>query len=169
MNAMVERIDDLGKGAWIGLMVLAFILFFPLGLALLAFLIWSGRMGCRSYSHQPAYGAAGVWGDNGRQNGDWQERQRSRIEQKIAHLQDKLARWGKATGGGARAGFAPTGNAAFDEYRDSTLKRLEDEAAEFQDFLKRLRAARDKEEFDAYMTQRRNGVVTPSDSGNPNN
>ena len=34
-----------GETAWIVLMVLGFILFWPLGLAILAYLIWSGRMG----------------------------------------------------------------------------------------------------------------------------
>ena len=42
------RMDDMGQAAWIGLLVLSFILFWPAGLALLAFLIWSGRMGCGS-------------------------------------------------------------------------------------------------------------------------
>jgi hypothetical protein len=37
-------LDDRGKGAWIAAMVLAFILFWPLGLALLAYMIWSKRM-----------------------------------------------------------------------------------------------------------------------------
>jgi hypothetical protein len=46
MAEIAAKIDDLGKAAWIGLMVLAFILFWPAGLALLAYLIWSGRMGC---------------------------------------------------------------------------------------------------------------------------
>ena len=44
-------LDDRGKGAWIAAMVLAFILFWPLGLALLAYMIWSKRMfskGCAS-------------------------------------------------------------------------------------------------------------------------
>ena len=37
-------LDDKGKGAWIAAMVLAFILFWPVGLALLAYMIWSKRM-----------------------------------------------------------------------------------------------------------------------------
>ena len=37
-------LDDRGKGAWIALMVLGFIFFWPLGLALLAYMIWSKRM-----------------------------------------------------------------------------------------------------------------------------
>ena len=43
--------DDKGKGAWIAAMVLGFILFWPLGLALLAYMIWSKNMfrsGCRA-------------------------------------------------------------------------------------------------------------------------
>jgi hypothetical protein len=43
---LVAKLDDMGKPAWIGVLVLAFILFWPVGLAVLAYLIWSGRMGC---------------------------------------------------------------------------------------------------------------------------
>lgn len=37
-------LDDRGKGAWIALMVLSFIFAWPLGLAILAYMIWSKRM-----------------------------------------------------------------------------------------------------------------------------
>jgi hypothetical protein len=37
-------LDARGKGAWIAAMVISFILFWPVGLALLAYLIWSKRM-----------------------------------------------------------------------------------------------------------------------------
>ncbi|MEO0936834.1 MAG: DUF2852 domain-containing protein [Pseudomonadota bacterium] len=37
-------LDERGKGAWIAAMVLGFIFFWPLGLALLAYMIWSKRM-----------------------------------------------------------------------------------------------------------------------------
>ena len=37
-------LDDRGKGAWIAAMVIGFILFWPLGLALLAYMMWSKRM-----------------------------------------------------------------------------------------------------------------------------
>ena len=46
MTEVVERIDDYGRPAWIALMVVGFILFWPIGLAILGFLLWSGRMGC---------------------------------------------------------------------------------------------------------------------------
>jgi hypothetical protein len=42
---LVTRIDDIGKPAWIALMIAGFILFWPVGLAILGFLLWSGRMG----------------------------------------------------------------------------------------------------------------------------
>ena len=37
-------LDSRGKGAWIAAMVLSFIIFWPLGLAVLAYMIWSKRM-----------------------------------------------------------------------------------------------------------------------------
>jgi len=43
---LVAKLDDMGKPAWIALMILGFVLFWPFGLAVLAYLIWSGRMGC---------------------------------------------------------------------------------------------------------------------------
>ena len=49
-----------------------------------------------------------------------------------------------------------SGNVAFDEYREDTLRRLEEEQREFRDFLTRLRMAKDKAEFDQFMTERRN-------------
>jgi hypothetical protein len=36
------------------------------------------------------------------------------------------------------------------------LRRLEEEATEFQSFLQRLRHAKDKAEFDQFMSERRN-------------
>ena len=43
-------LDTKGKGAWIAAMVLGFIFFWPVGLALLAYMIWSKRMFSRSSS-----------------------------------------------------------------------------------------------------------------------
>jgi hypothetical protein len=48
-----------------------------------------------------------------------------------------------------------SGNKAFDTYRSDTLRRLEEEEKEFREFLTRLRAAKDKAEFDQFMTDRR--------------
>ena len=35
---LIDKIDDIGKPAWIALMVLSFIVFWPIGLALLIYL-----------------------------------------------------------------------------------------------------------------------------------
>ena len=59
-----------------------------------------------------------------------------------------------------------SGNRAFDEYREETLKRLEEEQKEFKDFLDRLRFAKDKTEFDQFMTERRNRPA-PSNEPSP--
>lgn len=67
MGTIVARLDELGMAAWIGLMVISFILFWPVGLAVLAFLIWSGRMGC--------------W-KNGRGAGRWQHEFKSRMQER---------------------------------------------------------------------------------------
>jgi hypothetical protein len=59
-------------------------------------------------------------------------------------------------------GFAGSGNAAFDAYKREQLKRLdeerrrlEDEQRAFRDFLERLRQAKDQDEFDRFMAERR--------------
>jgi hypothetical protein len=122
---IVARIDEHGKAAWIALMVLGFILFWPLGLALLFYLIWSGRMGCRKH------GGPGRWyyGGDRQPGGGWS------------------GRWGFNR-------QESSGNRAFDEYRMETLKRLEEEQKEFKEFLDRLRHAKDKAEFDQFMADR---------------
>ncbi len=150
MSEVVAKLDDMGQAAWIAVMVLGFVVFWPIGLAILAYLLWSGRMG---------RGCNSSWGDGS-----------SRWERKMARFQDKMERWqgrggtadrGQRFAGGFggqnfSAGFAPSGNRAFDEYRAATLRRLEEEHGEFKSFLDRLREAKDKAEFDQFMADRRN-------------
>lgn len=111
-------LDARGKGAWIAAMVLGFIFVWPVGLALLAYMIWSKRMFNRSAFHT------------------------------------------------RRRNHAPwtSGNTAFDAYRDETIRRLEDEQGAFEAFLKRLRDAKDKQEFDAFMDERVNSNAADRDS-----
>lgn len=47
-----------------------------------------------------------------------------------------------------------SGNASFDAYRTDMLTRLETEQANFENFLHRLRDAKDKSEFDQFMDDR---------------
>jgi hypothetical protein len=134
MTEVVARLDDWGTPAWIGVMVLGFIVFWPIGLAILAYMIWSGRMGCSAR----------------RKASDWQQRVAGKWER-------KMERWGMQ----AKA-YQPTGNHAFDEYRQDTLRRLEQEAEEFQAFLDRLRMAKDKSEFEQFMADRKGRPANPS-------
>ena len=43
-SAAENWLDQRGKGAWIAAMILGFVVFWPLGLAILAYMIWSKRM-----------------------------------------------------------------------------------------------------------------------------
>lgn len=140
---ITARIDEYGVWAWVGVMVLGFVIWWPLGLAALAFILITGRfgMGCRSY------------GDR------WQH--------KMDRLQWKMDRM-RARMHGGEHGWAPSsGNRAFDEYRTETLKRLEDEQREFKEFLDRLRFAKDKTEFDQFMAERRNRPANDEPKGEP--
>ena len=66
---------------------------------------------------------------------------------------------GRNTSGGMEASHI--GHSAFEEYRAQTLQRLDQEQREFQEFIARLRAAKDKEEFEQFITDRR---IRPSSS-----
>jgi len=79
----------------------------------------------------------------------------------------RWAGWQNAPGPGAGwknwfgAERPSSGNRAFDEYREETLRRLEEEQKEFAEFLERLRFAKDKAEFDQFMNERRNRPSAP--------
>lgn len=115
------------RPAWtpltIAMMVLGFIIWWPLGLAMLAYILWGDKMG--------------------------------------AAVDDTVAE-AKRAFRDVRTQASPTsGNAAFDEYRRAELKRLEEERRkleverrEFEDYVRSLRMARDKEEFDRFMAER---------------
>jgi Protein of unknown function (DUF2852) len=137
--SIAAKLDDLGKPAWITLMILSFMAYWPAGLAVLAFLIWSGRM--RAWKH----GGCGRW-----QGGQWREQ-----------WQEARDRW-RGTGRGTGWGGSSSGNHAFDEYRSETLRRLEEEQREFREFLDRLRQAKDKAEFDDFMAQRGRSNSNPN-------
>lgn len=126
--SLVAYADDLPKPVLITFMVLGFIVFWPIGLAVLAYLFWSGRMGCSSNRSFRKHGFK-----------NWSAR---------------------------RSTFQSSGNMAFDEYREETLKRLEEEYNEFQSFMERLRRAKDQEQFDRFMSER-NGASSRASSSQP--
>lgn len=112
-------LDARGRGAWIAAMVAGFVVFWPIGLALVAYMTitskWQLARGCSRHKGMRGMG------------------------------------WRAMRG---------TGNAAFDAYKEDTLRRLEEEQQAFEDFLRRLREAKDKAEFDQFMDERsrRNGT-----------
>lgn len=109
-------LDNRGKGAWIAAMILGFVFFWPIGLALLAYMIWSKRVFSKNCAHR--------------------------------HNHDHAAF------NAYRNGFRSTGNTAFDAYKADTLSRLQREQEEFEAFLERLRASKDKSQFDQYLDER---------------
>ncbi|KUF08830.1 DUF2852 domain-containing protein [Pseudoponticoccus marisrubri] len=54
-------LDSKGKGAWIAAMVLGFIFFWPVGLALLAYMIWSKKMFSKSCRHSKHASRRQAW------------------------------------------------------------------------------------------------------------
>lgn len=113
---MLAKLDEFGKPAWIILTLAAFWAFPPAGLAVLAYLAYTGRLAAMRRE------APGTW----------------------RNIRTTMSQ-----------GFAPrSGNEAFDAYRADTLRRLEEEQAEFIEYLERLRKARDKQEFDQFMAER---------------
>ncbi len=113
--------------ATIALMVIGFMVFWPLGLAMLAYIIWGDRL-------------------------DGFKRDVNRATDGI------FAGCRKAS---YRAS-APTGNVAFDDWREKELERLDEERrrldetlAEFDEYARELRRAKDQEEFDRFMRERR--------------
>ncbi len=134
---LTTKLDNIGTPAWIAVMILGFFVWWPLGLATLAFMFWSrriGSMGCH------ARGSA-------------------RWENKMQRMQERMDRVrGRMEGGSQWWSRSPSsGNSAFDEYKTETLRRLEDEQREFRAFLDQLRTSKDRAEFDAFMANRRRG------------
>lgn len=126
------------RGRWsalnIVLMIVGFAVFWPLGLAVLAWIIWGDEIG--------------------RMTADLKGQFRAMKDSAPFRSMSEAAPFGN--------GLRSTGNAAFDEYRGRELARLEEERrrldammAEFDDFLRELHRARDQEEFDRFMEAHR--------------
>jgi hypothetical protein len=118
-------------------MILGFMVWWPIGLAVIVFKIWQKKTG-----YQGDLAAA--------------------VREKMAEARGFARQW---DGAFSRGGFGvrQTGNVAFDEWRTAEINRLEEERRklevaerEFADHLANLRRARDREEFDRFMNARRN-------------
>ena len=121
----------------IALMVLGFVIFWPLGLAMLAYILWGEMFGGSADKVERFANRSRGWAEKCGRNGG------------------PFARQGFGGFGGT------SGNAAFDEYRAEQLRRLEEERKRldeevnaFHEHMRNLRMARDREEFDRFMRDR---------------
>ena len=128
--------------ATIALMVIGFMVFWPLGLAMLAYIVWGDRLD--GFKRDVNRATDGIFA--GCRRGS-----------------DKAARWGH--------GSARTGNVAFDDWREKELARLDEERQrldeareEFESYARELRRAKDQEEFDRFMAER-NRSTAPAKRG----
>lgn len=133
MTASRSMIRPAWTPATIALMVLGFMLHPVLGFAMLAYIIWGDRL----------------------------EGMSSDIREATDNLAAKFGRDGNAEGTFRSGSFGRTGNAAFDDWREAELKRLDEERkkldearAEFDEYVRELRRARDEEEFEAFRNRR---------------
>ncbi len=124
-------------------MVLGFIVYWPIGLAVLGWKFWQKKSG---YSGDIVSFGREKW-------------------EKWANWARGSNRGGFAVNNWAASGFGmgSSGNRAFDEWRTTELARLEEERQklvaaerEFAEFMENLRHARDREEFDRFMDAHRN-------------
>jgi Protein of unknown function (DUF2852) len=120
-------------------MVLGFVVFWPIGLAVLGWKIWQRKSG---YQGDIVSFGREIWARRGRFAAG---------ERSFAPIY--------SDGFAGHAGSS--GNAAFDEWRAAELARLEEEyqrvaaaEREFGQYLDTLRRARDREEFERFMNER---------------
>lgn len=133
---LLARMDEYGKAAWLGLAVLAFWAAWPLGLAVFAFLVGSGRT--RAWREEAHHSPGRAFNLRGAAEG--------------------MAIWPST------AAARSHGNNAFDADGKAEFEHLEQQGKEFKAFLDWLRLARDKEEFDGFMAEQRQAVATRSPS-----
>ena len=134
------------RPAWtpvtIAMMIVGFMIFWPLGLAMIAYIMWGDRLDQFKQDVNAATDRAScAWGK---------------------------ARFSRENGFGSHA---RTGNVAFDDWREAELKRLHEERikldtmrAEFDDYARELRRAKDEAEFKSFMSHRAKNVDADDDS-----
>jgi hypothetical protein len=112
-------LDDKGKGAWIAVMVLGFIFFWPVGLALLAYMIWSKRMfngSCARRTRQARH----AFSSSGNMAFDaYKEETLRRLEEEQDAFESFLQRLREAKD-----------KAEFDQFMDERTKRARDRNAD---------------------------------------
>lgn len=128
--------NSLIRPAWtpvtIGMMIIGFMIKWPLGVAMIAYIIWGDRL--------------------------------ELFKQDVNRATDKVADAFKSNS----SPRSPTGNVAFDDWREIELarieqerKRLDETRSEFDAYQRDLRRAKDKEEFDTFLKSRKNRKPAP--------
>ncbi|WP_082733685.1 DUF2852 domain-containing protein [Polycladidibacter hongkongensis] len=117
------------------IMVIGFIVFWPLGLAMLAYILWGDNL------HEFRSQANKKWDT-------------SRFRDAVDGMGMQMR----------------SGNVAFDDFREKELKRLEEERQKLEDmrkdfdnYMRDLRMAKDREEFDRFMAKRKTEPHTGGD------
>jgi hypothetical protein len=111
-------LDERGKGAWIAAMVLGFIFFWPVGLALLAYMIWSKRMFTRTKcgSRRDRHARSGAFQSTGNMAFDaYKADTLQRLEEEQQNFEAFLARLRHAKD-----------KAEFDQFMDDRAKKMTD-------------------------------------------
>ncbi|MEP1208544.1 MAG: DUF2852 domain-containing protein [Rhizobiaceae bacterium] len=120
------------RPAWtpvtIAMMIIGFMIFWPLGLAMLAYIIWGDRL--------------------------------DQFKSDVNNATEKASCMFKRSETSFKS-HSRTGNVAFDDWREAELKRLHEERmkldamrAEFDDYARELRRAKDEAEFKGFMSER---------------
>ena len=156
----IRREDRPARPRWrpleIAAVVVGFMLYWPIGLALLFWKLWRNKQGA---TQDIVSAARGAFEENVMSR--WPDMTRG------WNCGSRAAR--RATQDWAPTGWRSTGNTAFDDWRSAELARLEDERRkleaaerEFADYIESLRRAKDREEFERFMRDRNGGASAPS-------
>jgi hypothetical protein len=133
-----------GGSHWSGFeilaMVLGFIVFWPIGLAILGYKFWQRRYG----------------------GPDLQTLATNKWQDARTMMSGNSSSWGCGAMKRASRYYAASGNAAFDDWRTAELVRLDEERRkldeaqrEFAEYVDAIRRAKDREEFERFMVERR--------------
>ncbi|EAQ03356.1 hypothetical protein OB2597_02012 [Pseudooceanicola batsensis HTCC2597] len=121
-------LDSKGKGAWIAAMVLGFVFFWPVGLALLAYMIWSKQMfrkSCRRNSRSLQMRKSGMVAMKSSGNtafDAYKSETLRRLEEEQEQFESFLERLREAKD-----------KAEFDQFMDERARKTRDEAETRQD------------------------------------
>ena len=114
--------------ATIAMMIVGFMIYWPLGLAMIGYIIWGDRL--------------------------------DMFKRDVNETTDRL--FGGLKRRSTAFNTGRTGNVAFDDWREAELRRLDEErrklheaSTEFESYARELRRAKDQDEFDRFMRDRK--------------